>query len=318
MLQVHELTKRFPTLLAVDNLSFELEPGQVCGFVGPNGAGKTTTMRMLATLEEPTSGEATINGHSIHAEPYAVRRLIGFMPDHYGTYPGLTVHDYLEFYARAYELEPQQRARRIAEIMEFTGLNAYPEKQVETLSKGMRQRLNLGRALLNDPAVMIMDEPAAGLDPRARIELRYLIRNLAEMNKTVFVSSHILTELNEMCDLLLVIDQGRRITFGKFEDLQRQMQGQLRLDVRLLAADQAAGLERWLLERPLIKDVTPGENGVHAGAALTFAYDGEQETIPTLLRDLLSAGFGVIEFRQRALTMEDVFIQITQDSPPAQ
>lgn len=309
MLQVYDLTKRFPGQLAVDRLNFELGPGQVCGFVGPNGAGKTTTMRMLATLEEPTSGEALIDGHSIHEEPYAVRRLIGFMPDHYGTYPALTVRDYLEFYARAYELQPGMRARRIGEIMDFTGLNAYPEKEVETLSKGMRQRLNLGRALLNDPKLMIMDEPAAGLDPRARIELRYLIRTLAELKKTVFVSSHILTELAEMCDLLLIIDQGKRITFGHFDDLQRQMQGALQIQVRLINPEKLNELERWLMERQMISEVKPGEGGM-----VTFGFGGEEADLPGLMSAALGAGFPIIEFRPRMMTMEDVFIQITKDS----
>src|SRR5690606_23966230 len=217
MLEVYRLRKEFPNVVAVSDLSFEIERGKVCGFVGPNGAGKTTTMRMIATLDMPTRGEIRIDGSSIFDSPYAARRMIGFMPDHLGIYPDMTVTDYLEFYARAYEIESRERDRRVEEIKDFTELVKIEEKLVETLSKGMRQRLNLGRALLNDPKLLVMDEPAAGLDPRARVELKELIKQLAAIGKTLLISSHILSELGEMCDSMLVIERGELVVKGSLD-----------------------------------------------------------------------------------------------------
>ncbi len=307
MLKVEHLTKDFDTTRAVDDLSFELSAGRICGFVGPNGAGKTTTMRIIATLDEATQGEVWVDGHSVHHEPYLIRRRIGFMPDHYGTYPDLTVRDYLEFYARAYELPSDGRTRRVDQIMEFTGLDKIPAKKVETLSKGMRQRLNLGRALINDPLLLVLDEPAAGLDPRARVELRYLVKELARLGKTVFISSHILTELSEICDHLLIIDHGRQVRFGSFEEIQKGLCNAQEIHVRLLSAEAAPALERFLLERPGITHVAVHENG-----KVSFQFGTEADQVPALLRDMLNAGLPVIEFRPQTITMEEVFIQITQ------
>ena len=307
MLVVEGLTKDFSNLRAVDNLSFHLDAGRVCGFVGPNGAGKTTSMRIIATLEEPTEGQVFVDGRSIFESPYEIRRMMGFMPDHYGTYPDLNVRDYLEFFARAYEIEPAQRSRRIEQIMDFTGLGKISEKKVEELSKGMRQRLNLGRALINDPKILIMDEPAAGLDPRARIELRFLIKQLADQGKTIFISSHILTELAEICDHLLVIDKGRMITFGSFQEIQRAMQKNYEISARLITAEEAPRLERFLLEHRGVADVRVGENGT-----ISFTFLDPPEQIPALIRAVMNQGFSLMEFRPEMLSMEDVFIQITQ------
>ncbi len=307
MLKVVNLTKVFPKVVAVDRLTFQLEEGRICGFVGPNGAGKTTAMRIIATLDEPTEGEISIGGRSIREYTYDIRRMIGFMPDHYGTYPDLTVTDYLEFYARAYEIEMVARDKRILQIMQFTGLDKIAEKEVETLSKGMRQRLNLGRALLNDPGLLIMDEPAAGLDPRARVELRVLMKQLAERGKTIFVSSHILTELGEICDDILIIDHGRMVAFGDIGTIQRGMQKTLEIQIRLLDESQTSGLERFLLERRNISDIRVIKSGI-----IGFAFLEEIERVPDLMREILGGGFSVIEFRPQTMTMEDVFIRITQ------
>jgi len=307
MLKVERLCKDFGNVVAVKDLSFELLPGNVCGFVGPNGAGKTTAMRMIATLEEPTAGHVYVDGESIYTQPYHIRRKIGFMPDHYGAYPDLLVRDYLEFYARAYEIAPEIRDRRINEIMDFTGLDKIVGKKVETLSKGMRQRLNLGRALINDPGLLVLDEPAAGLDPRARVELRYLVRELAKMGKAVFISSHILSELSEICDHMLIIDHGKAVTFGNVDDIRKRLGATQEVEIRLLDKEQAPVLERFLLERPQVKAVHPGENG-----HLTFTLAGEPTELPDLLRDALNTGLAITEFRPRMLTMEEVFIQITQ------
>ena len=307
MLVVKNLTKIFTGLKAVDDVSFELERGRIYAFVGPNGAGKTTTMRMIATLEEPTAGEITVNGLSVRENPYAIRRMLGYMPDHYGTYPDMTTRDYLEFYARAYELERSQRSGRINAIMEFTGLNKLNGKKVETLSKGQRQRLNLGRALVNDPDLMILDEPAAGLDPRARVELRYLMLQLAEQGKTLFVSSHILSELAEISNEMLIIDKGKLLHFGRVSQIQDQMQQALEISVKVHGGDEAVRrLERLLLERASVADVR-----VLEGDAITFTFHEPQEAVSRLLRDIVQQEIPVIEFRTLAMTMEDVFMQIT-------
>ncbi|MFP4380294.1 MAG: ABC transporter ATP-binding protein [Candidatus Sumerlaeia bacterium] len=307
MLEVQDLTKDFGSLRAVEDLSFELEEGRICGFVGPNGAGKTTTMRIISTLEEPSSGHIRVDGLSLFEEPYKVRRKIGFMPDHYGAYPAMTCEDYLEFYARAYEVEPKLRKNRIEGIMSFTGLEKIAEKQVESLSKGMKQRLNLGRALINDPQLLIMDEPAAGLDPRARVELRFLVKSLAERNKTIFISSHILTELAEICDSMLIIDRGRTITFGAFEDIQKELQEGTEITIKLLSPDESEKLELFLSERENVLEIRSEPNG-----QITFAFADDISKAPMLLREILNAEFPVIEFRQGSLTMEDVFLKITE------
>jgi len=307
VLQVENLTKDFGSLRAVDNLSFQLEKGRICGFVGPNGAGKTTTMRIIATLDEPTAGAVQVDGMSLFEEPYKVRRNIGFMPDHYGAYPALTCEDYLEFYARAYELDRSVRRSRIDGIMEFTGLGKIANKEVETLSKGMQQRLNLGRALINDPKLLIMDEPAAGLDPRARVEFRFLVKSLADRGKTVFISSHILTELAEICDFLLIIDQGRNVAFGRFEDIRASLQEGTEITIRLLNADQVESLEMMLSERADVRDLR-----VDSGGTITFGFHEDVAQLPGLMRDVLNRGFSVVEFKHGAMSMEDIFMKITR------
>jgi ABC-2 type transport system ATP-binding protein len=308
MLEVRNLTKDFGKFRAVDELTFTLQPGRIYAFVGPNGAGKTTTMRMIATLEEPTRGDIIVNGLSIYEHPYELRRQIGYMPDHFGTYPDLTIRDYLEFYARAYGLDSSVRSTRIDRIMEFTGLNKIDGKRVDVLSKGMMQRLNLGRGLLNDPKVLILDEPAAGLDPRARVELRILLKKLAEQGKTIFVSSHILTELAEMCDEMLIIDRGRQVTFGTVETIQAEMQEALEISLKLVGENgDGERLEKWLLERAQVSNVMRREN-----QNLSFSYAAEKKDVPVLLREIVNAGFPVLEFKTMMLSMEDVFMQITQ------
>ncbi len=308
MLEVKNLKKRFGNMWAVNGLNFTLSPGRIYAFVGPNGAGKTTTMRMIATLEEPTSGTITIDGQSVQEEPYAIRRMIGYMPDHYGVYPDLTIRDYLEFYSRAYGIPRDVRVSRINNIMEFTGLDRIDGKRVDALSKGMMQRLNMGRGLLNDPRILVLDEPAAGLDPRARIELRYLLKQLAAQGRTIFISSHILTELAEMCDEMLIIDKGRQVMFGTVEQIQAEMQESVEISIKLIDPEtQAARIETWLLEQPQATDVTVSENGT-----VRLTYPGDRRLCADLLTQLVSAGFPILEFRPVMLSMEEVFMQITE------
>lgn len=308
MLEVKDLRKRFGKTWAVDGLSFTLQPGRIYAFVGPNGAGKTTTMRMISTLEEPTSGTITINGQSVMEEPYEIRRQIGYMPDHYGVYPDMTIRDYLEFYARAYGLPPEIRQSRISNLMTFTGLDRIDGKKVDALSKGMMQRLNMGRGLLNDPKILILDEPAAGLDPRARIELRYLLKQLAAQGRTIFISSHILTELAEMCDEMLIIDRGRQVMFGTVDQIHSEMQESVEISMKLLdPQEHAARMEQWLMEQPHITNLQVQDSG-----AVRLTYPGDKHQCADLLQRIVREGFPIIEFRPVMLSMEEVFMQITE------
>jgi len=262
LLEVKGLTRDFGALRAVDRVSLQLEAGNILGFIGPNGAGKSTTLRILATLDVPTAGRVLLDGHSLVDAPDKARPLIGYMPDRYGTYDDVTVEEFLDFFARAYGLTGATRRQRVASVMDFTGLGPLADRLATSLSKGMRQRVALGRTLLHDPKLLLLDEPADGLDPRARIELRELLRALAAQGKAVIISSHILTELAEICDTCAIIEQGRLLATGRVEDILRQSAGvaALELMVRLAAGDEGeaawARAERLLLEQPRVGRVS--------------------------------------------------------------
>ena len=221
-IELCNLHRHFGRLRAVDGVSFKAYPGQVMGFIGPNGAGKTTAMRILATLDVPTAGEAFINGYSVVDDPDKVRRIVGFMPDSFGKYANMDVVEYVDFFARAYGLSGDIRRDAVERVLVFTELRKLANKPIKTLSKGMSQRLALGRTLVHDPSVLVLDEPAAGLDPRARIELRGLIHVLAtDLHKTVLISSHILTELGEICDSAAIIEAGRLLASGTMTEINQ-------------------------------------------------------------------------------------------------
>ena len=211
----------FDKIQAVQDVSFQILRGQVVGFIGANGAGKTTTMRIMATLDAPSSGTVLVGGEDVVQHPERVRRLIGWMPDSFGSYAYMTVFEYLDFFARAYGFKARERAQRVQEVMDFADLTPLAERPMNKLSKGMGQRLCFGRMLLPDPEFMILDEPAAGLDPKARMEFKNLVRLLSQRGKTLFISSHILSELGEMCDTLLFIDSGKIVYHGGADQLRR-------------------------------------------------------------------------------------------------
>lgn len=243
IVEVHNLHRHFGPTRAVDGISFTLASGQVFGFIGPNGAGKTTTMRIMATLDEPTSGRVMIDGVSVTEDPYAARRVVGFMPDTLPEQRDVTVLDYIDFYARAYGLRKPHRSQTIAEVIEFTNLGGLLEKPLRALSKGMKQRVSLARAMIHDPLLLILDEPAAGLDPRARIELRELLRELAKRGKAILISSHILSELAEVCTGAIIIEHGRIVTAGTIDNLLhgwKRQQPRTRSEIAAAAAGSAA------------------------------------------------------------------------------
>ncbi len=304
MIELRRLHRFFGQTRAVDDVSFEVPRGSVFGYIGPNGAGKTTSMRILATLDMPTAGDAYVDGFSVVNDPDRVRRRLGFMPDYFGTYSNVNVQEYLDFFARAYGMRGRQRLRGIDYVMQFTGLDALANKPVDGLSKGMKQRLCLGRAMIHDPAVLILDEPAAGLDPRARIQLREMIRNLADEGKTVLVSSHILTELAEMCDLVGIIEQGQLLAVGSVEEIHQTLQPERTVEIRVL--DDAANLVQRLAARDDVRDV------FYEGQLVRLVHRGDHQSEADLLREIVESGFRVVSFGSRATSLEDVFMKVTE------
>jgi ABC-2 type transport system ATP-binding protein len=304
MLRLDGLVRHFDGVRAVDHLSFAVGRGKVLGFIGPNGAGKTTTMRMLATLDMPQHGDAFIGGYSILHEPREVRKITGFMPDYAGVYALTTVEEYLDFFARSYGLRGQARHNAVANIIDFMALGDLRHRYVDTLSKGLTQRVALGRAIIHNPQLLILDEPAANLDPRARIEFRTLIRELAADGKTIVLSSHILTELTEMCDTVAVIEKGRLLATGTVQEILEGLRPRRLLSLRV--AHDAESAARFLLEQP-------GVTHVHEVAGdLRFEFDGNDEGQAALLGRLVTAGFPVLEFTSHAADLEDAFIEITE------
>ncbi|MFM7296339.1 MAG: ABC transporter ATP-binding protein [Planctomycetota bacterium] len=303
-LEVRAITKRFGALTAVDAVSFTVAPGEIMGFIGPNGAGKTTTMRICSTLELPDTGDVRVDGISVTAQPREARARIGFMPDSYGAYANTTIHEYLDFFARAYGIRGDARRSVLERVIEFTSLGDLREKHIDALSKGMKQRLCLAKTLLHDPAVLILDEPAAGLDPRARVELRELVKALAGMGKSILISSHILTELAEMCTTVTVIERGTVRGSGSVESIARGVSGIQRIYARAIAG--AERLERALLELPFVKNAHIEREGV------AFDFEGDEAAAASLLATLASAGLGLCEFAPKAVDLEDVFLSLTE------
>lgn len=304
LIELRHLHRYFGKTKAVRDISFEVYGGEVFGYIGPNGAGKTTSMRILATLDEPTYGDAFVDGFSVVDDPDRVRRRLGFMPDYFGTYENVNVREYLDFFARAYGLRGAERRIAIDSVMEFTLLNTMADKPINGLSKGMKQRLCLGRTMIHNPSVLILDEPAAGLDPRARIELREMIDQLAEMGKAVLISSHILTELAELCDRVGIIEQGQLLATGSVEEISRHSETVSRVWIRPWG--EAQPLVEWLQRRADMTDVTVQANKI------ACTHDGGEEDQARLLREIIEAGFQVLEFSSKTKSLEDVFLHVTE------
>jgi len=304
-ISVKNLTRHFGALKAVDDLSFEVPRGSVCGFIGANGAGKTTTMRILASLDYATSGTVEICGYNVINAPKEVRSLIGWMPDDFGNYDHMTVIEYLDFYARALGYKGKERQIRVQEVMEFADLLSLSDRMSNKLSKGMTQRLCLGRSLLHDPEVLIMDEPAAGLDPKARVELKNLIRILAEEGKTILISSHILSELGEMCDSLLFIDGGKIVHHGDAESLRQgsDARGGSYYDVQVLGDPMSVA--NWAVTSPYVEFIEERKRG---GRIRIESNEAEQAAM--VLQRMIKDGLSVTEFHKEQRNLEDAFIDI--------
>ncbi|MAW61957.1 MAG: multidrug ABC transporter ATP-binding protein [Planctomycetes bacterium] len=304
LLEVRGLSRRFGKFTAVHDLSFRVSPGEIWGFIGPNGAGKTTTMRICATLDLPSQGDVLVDGLSVLADPGHARAKIGFMPDALGTYADTTIEEYLDFYARAAGLRGAEREQRIQSVAEFTELGHLMDRMMNSLSKGMSQRLCLAKTLLHDPKLLILDEPASGLDPRARVEFRELIRALADQGKAVLISSHILSELSETCDGVVVIEGGRLVREGHVATLASDLSQHEMLYLRCLAdPDQ---VEIALAEQAgVLQTRADGDNFI-----VEFA--GDEEQIAALLAALVERGLRPVEFRWHRIDLEELFLSFTE------
>ncbi len=307
LVEVRNLTRIFGKVRAVDDVSFDIFPGQVVGFIGENGAGKTTTMRMMVTLDLPDSGTVKIKGFDTVGYPNEVRKRIGWMPDSYGAYDFMDVSEYMDFFARAYGYRGKERDLRIGEVMAFTELDKLSDRPVNKLSKGQAQRLCLGRTLLPDPELLILDEPAAGLDPRARIEVKNLVRILASEGKTLFISSHILSELEQMCDDMLFISAGKIVHQGSSESLKVKEGHPAVVKIRLEGAPDK--LEEWVTLQEGVSLLERNKNGIRVRVE-----DASTERLVRLLKKMIKDEFPVYGFEREEIRLEDAFVDLLSQS----
>ena len=311
---INNLTKKYGDLLALKDLSISVDRGRILGFIGPNGAGKTTTIKILVGQARPTSGSASIAGADCVRESKKIKRLVGYMPDRFGTYDNMRVHEYLDFFGAAFSIPRSKRIKRISQVMDVTGCTYMKDRFVESLSHGMKQRVGIARTLLHDPDVLILDEPSQGLDPKARIEMRELLLQLAGMGKTLIVTSHILPELSRICDQLAIITRGRLRAFGTQDEIMRMVTQQRMMEVQLLSAAQASqvvDVVRRHVEADTEITASPAE------AIVRFRTSRSDKELKELLADLIGVGLDVSQFREVQMDLEDTFLSITKDDGPS-
>jgi ABC-2 type transport system ATP-binding protein len=306
--ELNGLAKAYGPTMAVAGVDLQIESGEIFGLVGPNGAGKTTTMRILATLLEPSAGEARVCGIDIIAHPNRVRRVIGYMPDTFGVYDDMRVHEYLDFFAHVYVTPAARRRAIVADLLDLVDLTSKRDEYVQSLSRGMQQRLCLAHALVHDPQVLLLDEPASGLDPRARAELRELLRTLRSMGKTILISSHILPELEELCTAVAIIDRGRVLASGRVEDIERRFS-----KGSVMRAKVIGGTEEWqaahgfFATQPEIAEAVLLHDG-----RIEMAIPGDEGVAAAILFRAMSSGHRVSSFAPVASDLEELFLQITE------
>ena len=304
MLSIRNLNKRYGRFQAVSELNLEVAEGEIFGFVGPNGAGKTTTMKIICGLLRATSGEITLDGVDIIQNSRRMKEKIGYMPDFFGVYDDLKVSEYLEFYASIYNIKGQERKRITDDLLELVDLGSKREAYVDSLSRGMKQRLCLARSLVHNPRLLVLDEPASGMDPRARFEMKEILKNLKGMGKTIIISSHILPELAELCTSIGIIDQGRMVISGSNEEIMQQVYN--KKVVRLKVTERLDDAVLILKEYPFVDKLVIGENTIQAGFG---GGDGEMSRV---LSDLINRGIPVVSFSQMDGNLEDVFMKVTK------
>ncbi|HUG47960.1 MAG TPA: ABC transporter ATP-binding protein [Candidatus Limnocylindria bacterium] len=306
--RAQQLTKRYGSSLAVAGVDLEVAPGEIFGLVGPNGAGKTTMLKMLATLLVPSAGDAQVAGRSVRREPDAVRSVIGYMPDTFGVYDDMRVWEYLDFFGRCYGLSAARRRQMIGDLLELVDLAHKRQAYVQELSRGMQQRLCLAHALVHDPQVLLLDEPASGLDPRARVELRELLRELRTLGKAIIISSHILPELEELCSSVAIIDHGRLLASGRVEDIQQRFRSGGVYRARVLGPDDELGrAESLFAEQSSVASVVRRPDG-----ELELALRGDDDAAAAVLAAAVQAGVRLASYAPAASDLEELFLQITE------
>ncbi len=304
-----ELTKKYGRLTAVDGLSFTLHRGQILGFIGPNGAGKTTAIRILVGLARPTSGSASIAGVDCVRQARKIKHMVGYMPDMFGSYSNMRVREYLDFFGAAFNIPRRKRVPRIAEVMEMAGATYMQDRYVESLSHGMKQRVAIARTLLHDPEVLILDEPANGLDPQARIDIREILLRLAEMGKTLIVTSHILPELSRVCNQVAIIAQGKLRAFGTLAEIMQTISQRRLFEVQLATAEQVDRAVEIL--RPAVEEDAQISGSV-AEAVVRFQTSKPENEMGAVLQRLVNGGLDVTQFREVQTDLEDAFMSVTQ------
>ncbi|WP_028458850.1 ABC transporter ATP-binding protein [Chloroflexus sp. Y-396-1] len=303
-----ELTHRYKKLIALDRLNLQVPQGCIYGFIGPNGAGKTTTLRLLAGLQTPTSGEIRLMGERLTTR--LAQRFVGYMPDFFGVYDDLRVWEYLDFFARCYGLRGARLRQVVDELLELVDLSDKRDAFVQTLSRGMQQRLCLAHALVHDPPILLLDEPASGLDPRARVELRELLRTLRDMGKTIMLSSHILSELAEVCDAIGIIDHGRILISGSLAEVQQQLATGSRVRMRIARESDVVLALTLLQHQPLVQAVSTVPADPRS-LIVDFIQPVDEEQCATFLSELVKAGVAVSEFSARSENLEEFFLRLT-------
>jgi ABC-2 type transport system ATP-binding protein len=304
MIELINFTKHYGDLVAVDGLNLKIEPGEMFGFIGPNGAGKSTSIRFLATLLKATGGEGIVNGHSVTREPLEVRRSVGYMPDTFGVYDGMRVWEFLDFFAVAYQIPRARRKQVISDVLDLLDLTVKRDSFVNGLSRGMKQRLCLAKTLVHDPPVLILDEPASGLDPRARLEVKALLKELRQMGKTILISSHILTELADCCTSIGIIERGKLLMHGPIDQVYRQIRRNRVIEIKFIEnAEMGASIVRGL----------PEARQVHVnGNSLTAELAIDDRQAAALLERLVAQGVRMRSFAEKEPTLEDVFMLVTK------
>lgn len=304
MIEIRNFRKQYGDFVAVENLNLEIPAGEMFGFIGPNGAGKSTTIRFLATLLRATAGSATVNGFDVASEPLKVRQSVGYMPDNFGVYDGMKVWEFLDFFAVAYQIPRDRRKGVIGDVLELLDLTHKREDYVNGLSRGMKQRLCLAKTLVHDPPVLILDEPSSGLDPRARLEVKALLKELRRMGKTILISSHILTELADCCTSIGIIERGQLLLHGPIETVYRQIQRNRHIEVRFRGdVDRGVSLIR---SDPNVRSVQVDTR------SCTVEMAGDDADVERLMRQLASSEVGLMSFADKEPTLEDVFMMVTK------
>jgi ABC-2 type transport system ATP-binding protein len=304
VLKVTNLVKKYGKFTAVDNLSMEISEGQIYGFVGANGAGKTTTMKVIAGLLQPTFGEVMVEGIDILSEPGVVKRKIGYMPDFFGVYDDLKVDEYMDFYAGIYGVPYKDRKKITDQLLELVDLSHKRDFYVDSLSRGMKQRLCLARSLIHNPRLLILDEPASGLDPRARVEMKGILRELKNMGKTVLISSHILPELAELCTAIGIIDKGKMVVSGTVDEIMDKLTGTRKLKVKV--KEKTEDTVRLLQEQPSIKGIRANGNIIEAD------FKGDDNTLSTILKRLVAQDIPVVSYTNEGESLETIFMHLIE------